>query len=101
MGTIRRGANLKKEKIVFKNIKQEEIENDTHRRCTQTQCGHYLQGGCRACEECRAEPYVLKKACGSCHDCENVPDSLRWGEKKKQELKNKNKTKPLKMEVKI
>lgn len=80
---------MKEEEIVFKNIKRGELENNTHRRCSQMKCGHFLQGGCRECEECGAEPYVLNKECESCDACENLPDELRWGEKKRQKLRNK------------
>lgn len=57
-------------------------ETATHRRCTQIQCGFYTQGGCLACDDCKSDPFVLNKTCDRCLDCEGVPESLRWGEKK-------------------
>lgn len=52
----------------------------THRRCQQTSCAFFVRGGCRACDDCGAEPYVLAQTCRRCTDCETVPDALRWGE---------------------
>ena len=52
----------------------------TTRRCTQTKCSFYQQGGCRACDECKAEPYIINTSCSSCLSCENCEDMLRWGD---------------------
>lgn len=49
-----------------------------HRRCTQSQCGHYLNGTCQPCEECKARPYEVKIDCKRCIDCEGLPGALRW-----------------------
>lgn|SRR3990167_5013786 len=57
-------------------------ESKTHRRCTQTQCLHYVNGGCQVCEDCHAAPFVLTKTCDRCLDCEGVPNALRWGPKR-------------------
>lgn len=54
------------------------------RRCTQTKCNFYLNGGCKNCEDCNEEPYNINTKCQRCMDCENVPDSLRWGDKTKK-----------------
>lgn len=50
------------------------------RRCTQTKCDFYLQGGCKNCSKCKAEPYHINTACGKCLRCEGVPNELRWGD---------------------
>ena len=55
-----------------------------HRRCTQTQCGYFLQGGCKACSKCKARPFEINTKCKTCLDCENVPNALRWTEPKKE-----------------
>lgn len=52
----------------------------TSRRCQQTQCAFFVRGGCQACDDCGAEPYVLAQTCPRCTACETVPDALRWGE---------------------
>lgn len=51
-----------------------------HRRCTQSQCGHYTNGECKSCADCKARPFELKNDCDRCHRCENVPGALRWGD---------------------
>lgn len=66
-----------------------ESENKTHRRCTQTQCAHYTQGGCKPCDVCKSEPFILKKNCDRCFRCENVPGALRWHDPKAQEAMQK------------
>ena len=58
-----------------------EMENVHLRRCQQTQCSFFLQGGCRACDDCAAAPYEIRKSCSRCFNCENVPDHLRWDDK--------------------
>ena len=55
------------------------------RRCQQTQCGYYVNGGCKACEECKASPYIINTSCQRCLKCENVPNELRFGDNKKKE----------------
>lgn len=56
------------------------MDEKTHRRCTQTNCKFYREGGCKSCEKCNAEPFVLKKSCSKCLACENVPNSLRFSD---------------------
>jgi len=60
--------------------------NSETRRCTQVQCGYYLQGHCKNCEGCKSIPYVLNLACKRCTDCESVPGSLRWENSKDKPL---------------
>lgn len=62
-------------KTESKTIKTED------RRCTQIQCGYYLQGGCKDCEECKAKPYIINPKCRRCIRCEGVAGELRWGDK--------------------
>lgn len=86
--------------MTFKNLKPDEFENGTHRRCGQVECVFYKKGGCRNCQGCQAEPYVLKKGCAKCYDCENKEDSLRWGDKEAEKTEIKQKTKQ-EVEVKV
>ena len=58
---------------------------ECHRRCTQTQCGHYLNGGCKDCEQCKARPYEINVGCERCYACENIPNELRFGDNKFRE----------------
>jgi hypothetical protein len=55
------------------------------RRCTQTRCGYYTQGGCQACKSCKAEPYVITIGCDTCLSCEGEEGELRFGDKKQAE----------------
>lgn len=64
------------------------------RRCQQLNCGYFVNGGCKKCDECNAKPFHINTSCNSCLCCENVQDSLRWGDneqfneqKQEQELK--------------
>lgn len=70
---------------IRKNNKKE-IEN---RRCAQTRCSYYLQGGCKTCQDskCHAAPYVINTSCNRCLSCENVPGALRWDDPKRPESK--------------
>lgn len=63
-------------------LKTGQMSNGSVHRCRQTQCGFFLNGGCRACDDCAAAPYEINESCQRCKDCEGVSDSLRWGEKK-------------------
>ena len=62
-------------------------ETNTHRRCTRVECAYYINGGCKNCESCGSEEYTINKTCERCLACENIPDSLRWGDKHAVELK--------------
>lgn len=66
------------------------LENDEFRRCRQTQCGFFLNGGCRECRDCKAKPFIIRKSCNCCDNCENTPGYLRFGdgelEKEQNEL---------------
>lgn len=67
------------------------------RRCGQSKCIYYQKGGCKSCEECKEQSYVINTSCNKCLSCENVPNSLRWGDNKSpiaETLKKKNKEKP-------
>lgn len=76
---IIRGEKMKKPKIV--NTEPPKRLRSKHHRCTQIKCGYYLEGSCQDCEKCSARPYEINESCEECYDCENVPGSLRWGEK--------------------
>ncbi len=65
------------------NKKKEIKTND--RRCTQIQCSFYLRGGCRECDECKADSYIINTDCQKCLSCENIPGNLRWGENQDRE----------------
>ena len=62
-------------------LKSGKMEDGGFRRCQQVQCGYYQNGDCRKCDTCNASPFILKKGCNECFECENVPGSLRWGDK--------------------
>ena len=61
-----------------------ELENDEFRRCRQTQCGFFLNGGCRECRECNAKSFLIRKSCACCDNCENQPGYLRFGDEDMQ-----------------
>jgi len=52
------------------------------RRCNQTKCGYYLQGGCQSCDDCNAKPFIINTNCDRCLSCEGEADVLRFGQKK-------------------
>lgn len=54
------------------------FEDDDFRRCQQIQCGFFKTGGCKACADCKADSFNIRKSCQRCNSCENVEDSLRW-----------------------
>ena len=68
------------------DLKQGITETETHIRCRQTQCGFYIKGGCKPCELCNADPFILKKSCETCYNCENVPGELRWDDPEMKKL---------------
>lgn len=70
------------------SLKQGEISNKEFHRCTQTQCEYFLNGGCQACDTCKAEPYEIRKKCHSCFKCEKIPNNLRWGNRILENIKN-------------
>jgi len=59
-----------------------------YRRCRQEQCGYFLQGGCKSCSKCSAEPYLLKikPLCKICMDCANKEGFLRFEDKQIKEV---------------
>jgi len=67
---------MKKQKQL--DLSKGEMENSTHRRCTQVQCGYYLEGNCKNCSQCSSPPFVIKKSCNICDCCENKSGFLRW-----------------------
>jgi len=68
-------------------------KEDVTRRCTQVQCSFYTQGGCKNCDECKSEPYTIKRDCQRCLACEGVPNSIRWGDAhKRAEMMMKHKS---------
>lgn len=54
------------------------------RRCTQTKCGYYLQGGCQSCDDCKAKPFIINIGCQRCLSCEGEEDVLRFGSDKQK-----------------
>ena len=59
--------------------------------CGQAQCsfGVGKMQGCKACEECGAEPNMVNERCTRCFECENKAGRLRWGDiaqEQKEEL---------------
>lgn len=67
-------------KAVEQNNPTKKVD-DKFRRCTQIQCGYYLQGGCKFCENCKSESYILDTTCSRCLRCEGVANELRWGDR--------------------
>ena len=67
------------------DLESGEMENDMFRRCRQTQCGFFQNGGCMACETCKAPSFILRKSCERCWRCENVANELRFGNEELQE----------------
>jgi hypothetical protein len=66
------------------------VKKDTERRrCTQTKCTFYLEGGCKSCQDeaCHAEPYIINTSCNRCLSCENVPGAIRWDDPKADKQK--------------
>jgi hypothetical protein len=74
--------------------------------CDQQKCGYYQMGfGCRACDSCGAEPYMLDDNCDRCWNCCKDEGILRWEdnynqEDVKQTEQDKEEEKPLEMEIK-
>lgn len=82
-------------------LPQGEMENAHVRRCQQTQCSFFVNGGCQACDDCKAAPYEIRKSCSRCYGCENLPDELRWGKKNHNAQLQRNAPKEQLIEVKI
>ena len=64
----------------MRDVNEVFTEDDTHRRCTQSQCAYYRMGGCQPCKVCSSDSFILKKDCDTCYKCENVPNACRFGE---------------------
>lgn len=47
-------------------------------RCGQINCIYNLDGGCRSCETCRAEPNEINEDCDTCWCCQGDEGVLRW-----------------------
>ena len=41
-----------------------------------------INGGCKSCSECSAEPNIIKVDCSVCLACEGLPDMLRWDDER-------------------
>lgn len=54
------------------------LENDGYRRCRQTNCAFFINGGCKACRSCSTKSFVIKKDCDICYRCENIPNNTRF-----------------------
>lgn len=61
-----------------------------------------MGGGCRACDECNAEPYLLDDNCFRCWNCSKDEGVLRWDDTKnsKTDTKQPEKDKKQLIEVK-
>lgn len=66
-------------------------------KCNQTRCGFLQMGqGCRKCDSCGAEPYLVNDNCDRCWNCENDEGDLRWDDDNGiSEEKVKEKEKPI------
>ena len=69
--------------VIYPQIRN--IQKGEH-RCGQIQCSHMMTGHCRACAECKSPPFIINEPCNRCHECENVPNALRWDDAKKNKV---------------
>lgn len=54
--------------------------------CKQDKCAFMIVGqGCRACQECKTEPYIVHDDCVRCWNCEHDAGILRWDDQDKIE----------------
>jgi hypothetical protein len=60
------------------------------RNCEQDKCAFIQMGfGCRACDTCKTESYLLNDDCDRCWNCSKDAGILRWtddGEIKEKQL---------------
>ena len=57
--------------------------SEKFRNCTQTKCAYFQMGvGCKACDCCGAEPYILDDNCYRCWNCCKDAGILRWNDDK-------------------
>jgi len=49
-----------------------------NRRCIQTKCDFLINGGCKSCDSCNAEPNMINITCQRCIKCEGICDELRF-----------------------
>jgi hypothetical protein len=62
------------------------------RKCNQKQCTYLRLGqGCRKCSFCSVKPFIVSEDCPDCYDCENIPNSCRWGDEKEETEEETNK----------
>lgn len=54
--------------------KKSELKNCTQDKCAFLQVGQ----GCRVCDTCNAEPYLLDDNCYRCWNCSKDEGVLRW-----------------------
>ncbi len=47
-------------------------------KCDQIRCAFLINGGCRACKTCHAEPFLLNENCDTCWNCAHDEGLLRW-----------------------
>jgi len=45
-------------------------------------CAYNIQGGCRKCETCGAEPHEINEDCDACWCCQGDEGILRWDNSK-------------------
>ena len=51
-------------------------------KCDQKKCVYLQLGtGCRKCEDCGIEPYILDDNCPRCWNCSKDEGILRWDDK--------------------
>jgi hypothetical protein len=49
------------------------------KKCEQQKCGFLQFGqGCRACAECKTEPFLVNDDCTTCWNCSHDEGILRW-----------------------
>lgn len=70
-------------------------------QCDQTKCTFLQIGmGCRNCDTCGTEPYLIDDNCDRCWNCKSDEGILRWNsdtpvEEQKDKDKKKKKLKPI------
>lgn len=60
-------------------------KNLTH-HCKMCNCAYYKFGGCKPCGVCGTESYIINDKCTKCFACENKENSIRWGDRHKEEI---------------
>ena len=64
-------------------------------KCNQKHCAYNVNGGCKPCEECGAEPNKVNDRCMKCWNCENKEGELRWEDTNKNKETEEEKEKDI------